>query len=190
MRTERNAGNVGPVDDGFAHLTQADTEWLSSAIRVGVDVTVVSEVRESTERFGERYLNRIFTRHELECCEDEHGVPSPERLAARFAAKEATLKVLRVPVFQPAWTEMEVRRHPTGWCEMALSGSAQVMAEAEGIMQPLSLSLTHEGDLAMAVAITFSKPSCMRDISLRSPQLSPSELAAAAGDQFANRSDV
>jgi len=189
MTTKGNAPGAGLIGDTAPRLTQADTAWLSSAIRVGIDVTVVSQVRESIERFGDRYLNRIFTAHELECCENGRGHPSPERLAARFAAKEATVKVLRVPVFQPAWTEMEVSRHPTGWCEMTLSGSAQAMAKAEGILQPLSLGLTHEGDLAMAVVITFSEASCKREISSRFPGLSFRELAGAIGDQFVNESE-
>ena len=157
MTTERHAGNVDLITDHLQQLAPTDIQWLSSAVRVGIDVTLVSEVRESMNRFGERYLNRIYTPHELVCCEDSHGIPSPERLAARFAAKEATLKVLRISTFQPPWTEMEVRRHPSGWCDMALSGTAELMARREGMMQPLSLSLTHEGDLAMAVVITFSQ---------------------------------
>ena len=154
-----NKSQTPSSGDSHSSRSQVDNGWLSSAIRVGVDVTVVSQVRQSVARFGDRYLKRIFTAHELACCESEHGPLSCERLAARFAAEEATLKVLRVSTFQPAWTDMEVRRHPTGWCEMTLGGSALVMAATEGILHPLSLSLTHEGDLAMAVVITFSASS-------------------------------
>ena len=51
---------------------------------------------------------------------------------------------------------MEVRRHPTGWCEMVLSGVAKQLADDEGIGQPMSLSLSHEQDLAVAVVVTLS----------------------------------
>lgn len=159
-----NEARISPSIESDLSRSQVDNAWLSSAIRVGVDVTMVSQVRQSVARFGDRYLNRIFTAHELACCESEHGSLSCERLAARFAAKEATLKVLRVSAFQPAWTDMEVRRHPTGWCEMNLDGSALVMAATEKLLHPLSLSLTHEGDLAMAVVITFSASSPDKEV--------------------------
>lgn len=128
---------------------------LASAIRVGIDLASVPEVRRSVAQFGDRYLRRIFTPHELESC-GPPGQPSPERLAARFVAKEATLKVLRVSDGQPPWTTMEVRRHPNGWCEMVLSGEASRLANAEGLSQPFSLSLSHDADMAMAVVATFS----------------------------------
>ena len=73
-------------------------------------------------------------------------------LAARFAAKEATIKALRVDGAQPPWTSMEVRRHQSGWCEMHLSGKAARLAKTRGINQ-LAVSLSHEGDLAIAVVV-------------------------------------
>ena len=69
-----------------------------ATIRVGTDLTCVADVASSIERFGDRYLRRLFTDHEL----DATG-GAPERLAARFAAKEATVKVLRPTGAQPDW---------------------------------------------------------------------------------------
>ena len=73
-------------------------------------------------------------------------------LAARFAAKEATIKVLRPEGHQPDWRSVEVRRDPNGWCTLALTGHAAALAEQAGIAD-LAVSLTHEGDVAAAVVV-------------------------------------
>lgn len=102
---------------------------------------------------GDRYLQRIFTPHELDCCRRPGGW-SMDSLAARFSAKEATIKVLRPSVRQPAWGRMEVRRRADGSCDMALSGTAAELAEAAGITC-LSVSMTHEGSYAAAVVFAL-----------------------------------
>jgi holo-[acyl-carrier protein] synthase len=63
-------------------------------LRVGTDLVNVDEVAASIERFGDRYLSRIFTSQETAACSGPNG-PSAERLAARFAAKESVVKVLQ-----------------------------------------------------------------------------------------------
>ena len=91
------------------------------AVRVGIDLVSVDTVRESIREHGDRYLERIYTEAELRDCLGAEGTV-PERLAARFAAKEATIKVLR-PTDQPIpWRNIEVIRHPSGWVELELSG--------------------------------------------------------------------
>jgi holo-[acyl-carrier protein] synthase len=124
-----------------------------TALRVGADVVSVHQVEESVARFGSRYLERIYTQHELESSVDGSPVRAAS-LAARFAAKEATLKVLRPVGHQPDWRSVEVRRHAGGWCSMALSGHAAVLADQAGIAE-LAVSLTHEGDVAAAVVIAL-----------------------------------
>jgi holo-[acyl-carrier protein] synthase len=126
-----------------------------TAIRVGADVVSVHQVAESVENLGPRYLGRVYTEHELASC---RGVPAVRAagLAARFAAKEATIKVLRPIGHQPDWRSMEVQRHPGGWCTMALSGHAAALAERAGIAE-LSVSLTHEGDIAAAVVVALCR---------------------------------
>ena len=76
----------------------------------------------------------------------------PQRLAARFAAKEAAFKVLRVGDEPVAWTDVEVVRDDTGWVGLSLSGRAATLAEAAGISE-LALSLTHEQGCAAAVVV-------------------------------------
>jgi holo-[acyl-carrier protein] synthase len=135
---------MGPLPSGTDHLAVPE-------LRVGVDVVAVDSVAESISRFGSRYLRRIYTDHELASC----AGPLPVRaasLAARFAAKEAAIKVLRPLDRHPAWRSIEVRRHPGGWCDLALSGEAATLAAAQGIGR-LAVSLSHEGNLAAAVVV-------------------------------------
>lgn len=124
-----------------------------TAIRVGADVTAVDQVAESVTRFGARYLERIYTPHEIDSCVGELPVRAAS-LAARFAAKEATIKVLRPAGHQPDWRSVEVRRDRNGWCTLALTGHAAALAEQAGIAD-LAVSLTHEGDMAAAVVVAL-----------------------------------
>ena len=127
-----------------------------TGIRVGADVVEVHQVADSVAHFGDRYLRRIFTEHEISSCSGPPMVAAAG-LAARFAAKEATIKVLRPSGHQPDWRCMEVSRHPEGWCSLSLSGHAAVLAERAGITE-LAVSLTHEGGMAAAVVIALCRP--------------------------------
>lgn len=122
-------------------------------LRVGIDLASVIEVEESIERFGDQYVKRVFTPHEIESCVSD-GKADPAGLAARFAAKEATIKVLRPRGVQPDWRSIEVRKHPDGWCEIELSGTAAAMAEAAGVRR-MELSITHEAGVAAAVVVAM-----------------------------------
>ncbi len=102
---ESGAGSWGTDSPGPRAASRGRTvPVLFPSIRVGVDVVAVSDVAESVDRFGDRYLDRIFTPHEVAYCRSEHGSGrgtqgySAESLAARFAAKEAVVKVLRPPL--------------------------------------------------------------------------------------------
>jgi holo-[acyl-carrier protein] synthase len=121
------------------------------ALRVGTDLVPVEQVAESVARFGDRYVGRIYTTHEVSCCQ---GTPSvvAAGLAARFAAKEATIKVLRPTGHQPDWRSIEIRRDPAGWCAVHLTDSAAEMASEQGISN-LAVSITHEAGMAAAVVV-------------------------------------
>ena len=132
----------------------------TSALRVGVDIVEVSEVSRSVARFGDRYVQRIFTPHEIACCRIEPvpagaggaGGYAYESLAARFAAKEATVKVLRPEGPRPEWRTIEVHRADSGWCELRLTGLAALLAERSGIDR-FAVSLTHEAAFGVAVVV-------------------------------------
>lgn len=119
---------------------------------VGVDVVSVNEVSRALERFGERYVTRVFTPGEAAYCRSATGRVAAERFAARFAAKEATLKALRPESMAIDWRSIEVRRHPSGWCEVVLHGEAAALAARQGI-ESLALSMSHAADCATAVVV-------------------------------------
>lgn len=119
--------------------------------RVGIDLVSVDSVRDSIRTHADRYLERVFTAREREDSSTAAGV-DPERLAARFAAKEATMKVLRPDEEEIPWDTIEVRRHPAGWVELELSGQAAALAAAAGLTE-FALSVSHEDGFATAVVI-------------------------------------
>ncbi len=121
------------------------------ALRVGIDLVSVDAIGEAVRDHGDRYLQRLYTEAELRDCRSDHGV-ALERLAVRFAAKEATLKVLRPSDQGISWKSMEVVKHPTGWVGISLSGSAARIAEAEGL-GGFVLSVAHEENYATAVVV-------------------------------------
>ena len=104
-------------------------------IRVGIDLVAADSVEQSLRAaHGERYLERVYTERELGECRTSIGLDA-ERLAARFAVKEAAMKVLR-PTEHDAvpWTEIEVRHaDASDAVEVELSGRAAELAAASGI---------------------------------------------------------
>ena len=98
-----------------------------NVVSVGIDLADVSAVRDSIDHFGARYLDRIFTLGEQAQCA-ESSDPCPH-LAARFAAKEATIKALMIDGPIPPWTSIEVQRQSAGYCRVHLTGSADRIAE-------------------------------------------------------------
>lgn len=111
----------------------------------------VDTIRESIDQHAEHYLERIYTPREVADCQTPHGI-DPERLAGRFAAKEATLKVLRPRDEAIPWNTIEVYRDPSGWVELQLSGQAAALADAGGVDE-LSLSIAHDSGFATAVVV-------------------------------------
>lgn len=125
------------------------------AVRVGTDLQATSEVQQSIVRFGPRYLRRLFTAAELTACgADREPMPTSAlaSLAARYAAKEAFIKVLRTKDVIPPWTDIEVVRAEDGWTELRLTRAAETMAAAAGLTE-LAVSLSHSGDYAMATVV-------------------------------------
>lgn len=121
------------------------------ALRVGIDLVSVGSVRESLERHGERYAERVYTAQELADCRGERGFDA-ERLAGRFAAKEAVIKVLRPDDEPLPWQSIAVRRGASGAAELELTGEAAALAQRAGIAS-LALSISHEGEHACAVVV-------------------------------------
>jgi holo-[acyl-carrier protein] synthase len=120
-------------------------------VGTGIDIAEVGRIAAAIERFGERFLRRIFTADEIRYCESKAN--RVERYAARFAAKEAAMKAIGTGwKHGVAWTDMEVRREPGGRPTIAFSGKAGEFAVRLGVKRA-SLSLTHTKEFAMASVI-------------------------------------
>jgi holo-[acyl-carrier protein] synthase len=118
---------------------------------LGTDVIETRRVQESIDRFGERFLERIFTGGEIAYCRRKKN--SAESFAARFAAKEAGAKALGTGISRGvSWKEFEVKREASGRPTLHLTGRAAEIAGMMGI-QRIQLSLTHSRDMAMAVVL-------------------------------------
>lgn len=123
----------------------------SIEVRVGTDIQSVTEVEKAIARFGERYVRRLYTDHEVECCGGVRVEAAPG-LTARFAAKEAVIKLLRPSDEMPPWKSIEVRRQPGGWCELRLHEGAQQLAQRAGLQQ-LSVSMSHGAGFSTATVV-------------------------------------
>ena len=118
---------------------------------IGIDIVHVERIESAVTRGRERLLDRIFTRAEQE--EAGSGPGLYERLAARFAAKEALFKALGTGWSGGiAWRDAEVRSEPSGRPELSLSGRARQVASGMGVTRS-HLSLSHEGGIAAAVVV-------------------------------------
>ncbi len=120
---------------------------------VGIDLVRVSRVEESLAQFGERFLRRVFTDGEIAYANQAPALAA-ERLAARFAAKEAAVKALGLVERGVGWREIEVTRAPSGACQLSLHGAARDAAAEAGVVE-LAVSLSHEGDYATAVVFAM-----------------------------------
>ena len=120
-------------------------------VGTGIDIVEVPRVAAAIERFGRRFVQRIFTAEEIRYCESKFN--QAERYAARFAAKEAGLKAIGTGWKGGiAWTEVEVRRAPGGRPTLAFSGKAAEFAGRLGVAR-VSLTLSHTKDQAIASVI-------------------------------------
>lgn len=124
----------------------------SHPLLIGTDIVDVADVEAAMRAFGGRYLNRVFTEAELGYCLAVGRSPAPH-LAARFAAKEAALKVLRpTPDDAIPLKSIEAVRTEGGWCELSLSGPARRAADRGGLVG-FAMSLSHEARYATAVVV-------------------------------------
>ncbi len=117
-------------------------------ISVGVDIIEISRVAATVERFGDRFLQRIYTPGEIAYCRGR----APQ-LAARFAAKEAVMKALGTGTRGVGWREVEVTRKRTGEPSIELHGRAAERAAKLGIDR-LAISISHSRDYAVASVVS------------------------------------
>jgi holo-[acyl-carrier protein] synthase len=117
----------------------------------GIDLTEIGRIQRSMDRYGERFLARVYTPAEQAYCLRKRK--SAESFAARFAAKEAGAKALGTGIsYGVNWLEIEVVREPSGRPTLKFHGRAAQFAARLGVVHA-ALSITHTGDLAMASVV-------------------------------------
>src|SRR5580698_7657972 len=114
----------------------------------GIDVVEIARIQHAMDRYGQRFLNRVYGADEQAYCLRKRN--SAESFAARFAAKEAAAKALGTGIsYGVTWLEIEVTREPSGRPGLSFHGRAAQIAARLGVVQA-ALSLTHTGEMAMA----------------------------------------
>jgi holo-[acyl-carrier protein] synthase len=112
----------------------------------GIDIIKVTRIGRAIERWGKRFLHRVYTERELRFCRNRLL-----ELAARFAAKEAVMKALGLGMKIP-WRDIEILPNQDGAPLVHLHGKAQARAEELGIGR-LALSLSHSKEYAIASVV-------------------------------------
>jgi holo-[acyl-carrier protein] synthase len=119
-------------------------------LSTGVDLIEISRVQAVIEKYGERFLSRVFTDAELAYCRGR-----PPQLAARFAAKEAVSKMLGTGIQHPegvAWRDIQIVSDERGKPSVQLSGLAAQRASQMNLIQ-MSISLSHTREYAIAIIV-------------------------------------
>lgn len=120
-------------------------------VGTGIDIAEVPRIAQSIERFGERFLRRIYTEGEIRYCDSKAN--RVERYAARFAAKEAAMKALGTGWSRGVrWRDCEVTRMPGGRPTIVFHGKAGEVAARLGVKNA-ALSISHTAEQAIAQVI-------------------------------------
>lgn len=120
-------------------------------LRTGVDLIEIERIKRAIQRYGDRFLKRVFTPQEL--AEVGENISS---LAVRFAAKEATAKALGTGIGDVGWQEIEILRGPSRQPNLYLHGRASELANRLEL-ETWSLSLTHNQRHAIAVVVALGE---------------------------------
>ena len=125
-------------------------------MRLGTDIVYIPRIQAALERFGDRFLQRVYTSAEQrDCgCQGAMGTPlgSIKQLAGRWAAKEAVAKALGTGWRGVGYTDIEIRRELSGAPSVHLHGRARAVVAVLGGGE-LQLSLSHDQDYAIATAL-------------------------------------
>jgi holo-[acyl-carrier protein] synthase len=140
-------------DDYGERMITLPGEADGHRVRIGCDVMDIEDVQDSLTTFGDRYLRKVFTASEIDDC---RGHNRAQRLAARFAAKEAVIKAFAEPDMPFPLTEIEVIRDGS-LPLLRLSGTVAERAQHQGWLSS-SLSLSHADCHAMAVVLVVCGP--------------------------------
>ena len=123
-------------------------------MKCGTDIIEISRIKESIEKYGETFINRIYSPREIEYCEKK-GQVKYQHYAARFASKEAVAKMLGTGFngnFE--WKDIEVINDELGKPQIKLSGGAKKIFEEEKL-EKIDISLSHCKEYAVAMVIGY-----------------------------------
>ncbi len=122
-------------------------------LTVGVDIIEINRISATVDRWGDRFLGRIYTQEELDYCRGR-----PPQLAARFAAKEAVMKALGTGLRGVGWRDIEVVRRRGRAPTVRLHGRAVKLSEQLAVME-IALSISHSREYAVASVVMEAKTS-------------------------------
>jgi holo-[acyl-carrier protein] synthase len=121
----------------------------------GIDLVDCPRIEQMIQRHGERFINRVFTAAEQAYAQANKN--DIEKLAGRFAAKEAILKLMGTGWRgKIAWTDIEIINNAAGQPEVSLSGEVRKIADELGIKH-ISVSITHTANFAIASAVALAQ---------------------------------
>ena len=120
-------------------------------LAVGVDIIEVDRIERSLDRLGSRFLDRIFTQQEQAYCDGR-----VDKLAARFAVKEAVGKAFGTGIGDIGWRDIEIVNDERGRPELILHNKAMVLAEKKGLSE-WSVSMSHTDTHAVGMAVAIGK---------------------------------
>jgi holo-[acyl-carrier protein] synthase len=123
----------------------------------GIDLVDCPRIEQMIQRHGERFIKRVFTAAEQAYAEKNKN--EMEKLAGRFAAKEAILKLMGTGWRgKIAWTDIEIINNAAGQPEVTLAGEVRKIADKLGI-EHISVSITHTANFAIASAVALAEKS-------------------------------
>ena len=122
-------------------------------IGIGIDIIEIERIKNSIDRFGDGFLNKIYTKNELEYCLAKHN--KYQHLAARFAAKEAIYKAIATGWGKHAtWKSMEISNEPNGMPIVKFIGKLKEFLADD---KDIKISISHSENYVTCVAIIYKK---------------------------------
>ena len=156
--TERSGGDASDTDGQPAPASKRErtsqTPYNStqmSVIGIGVDLVECARIQRSIDRFGDRFLHRVFTDGEIEY---SMSMKFPARhLAARFAGKEAVSKAFGTGIGKAmGWRNIDIQKKESGEPFLVFSGPAEAFAAKRGVTSAL-ITLSHTEHHAVACVV-------------------------------------
>ena len=114
----------------------------------GIDIIEIARIEKAVARWGERFLRRIYTDDEIRLCGRK-----PQSLAARFACKEAVMKLLGTGIKGVCWRDIETLSYPSGKPLINLYGGAKREAYKLGL-KDIAVSISHSREYAVVSVVS------------------------------------